>query len=117
MTMVRPCRLITRQRSHMGLTEGLTFIWSGLSENHAVENCAKQGRVEAEASRRGPSWYQNPCFPRQDAGPLGGHGDGVLEMGRKSGVGGRARSAVVVDVDGRPASSDRRCARERHWRI
>jgi hypothetical protein len=28
MTMVRPCRLITRQRSHMGLTEGLTFIQS-----------------------------------------------------------------------------------------
>jgi hypothetical protein len=26
MTMVRPCRLITRQRSHMGLTEALTFI-------------------------------------------------------------------------------------------
>ena len=25
-TMVRPCRLITRQRSHMGLTEGRTFI-------------------------------------------------------------------------------------------
>ena len=27
MTIVRPCRLITRQRSHMGLTEGRTFIW------------------------------------------------------------------------------------------
>jgi len=26
MTMVLPCRLITRQRSHMGLTEALTFI-------------------------------------------------------------------------------------------
>src|SRR5438552_2657896 len=26
MTMVRPCRLITRQRSHIGLTDGLTFI-------------------------------------------------------------------------------------------
>jgi hypothetical protein len=26
MTMVRPCRLITRQRSHIGLTEGLTFM-------------------------------------------------------------------------------------------
>src|SRR6185436_13103522 len=26
MTMVRPCRLITRQRSHMGLTDGRTFI-------------------------------------------------------------------------------------------
>src|SRR5260370_40985039 len=26
MTMVRPCRLMTRQRSHMGLTEGRTFM-------------------------------------------------------------------------------------------
>jgi hypothetical protein len=31
MTMVRPCRLITRQRSHMGFTEGLTFIQSFLT--------------------------------------------------------------------------------------
>jgi hypothetical protein len=26
MTMVVPCRLITRQRSHIGFTEGRTFI-------------------------------------------------------------------------------------------
>src|SRR6476659_6449491 len=26
MTIVRPCRLMTRQRSHMGLTDGRTFI-------------------------------------------------------------------------------------------
>ena len=26
MTMVLPCRLITRQRSHIGFTDGLTFI-------------------------------------------------------------------------------------------
>ena len=26
MTMVVPCRLITRQRSHMGLTDGRTFM-------------------------------------------------------------------------------------------
>src|ERR1700747_2128081 len=26
MTMVVPCRLMTRQRSHMGLTDGRTFI-------------------------------------------------------------------------------------------
>src|SRR5438477_9259837 len=28
MTMVRPCRLMTRQRSHMGLTDGRTFMAS-----------------------------------------------------------------------------------------
>src|SRR5256714_5182975 len=31
MTIVRPCRLITRQRSHMGLTDARTFISSTLS--------------------------------------------------------------------------------------
>src|SRR5207253_1841990 len=31
MTMVLPCRLITRRRSHMGLTEARTFISSTLS--------------------------------------------------------------------------------------
>src|SRR5437764_12978293 len=30
MTMVVPCRLITRQRSHMGLTDGRTFISSAV---------------------------------------------------------------------------------------
>src|SRR2546423_12683150 len=84
MTMVRPCRLITRQRSHMGLTEGLTFI-------------AWEGRARASASRRGPSWYQNPRFPCQDPRPLSGDGHGVLEMGRQRGIRGRDRPLVVVD--------------------
>ena len=30
MTMVVPCRLITRQRSHMGLTDGRTFTISAV---------------------------------------------------------------------------------------
>src|SRR3954451_5152543 len=40
MTMVVPCRLITRQRSHMGLTEGRTFIVLSampVGDAHAVE--------------------------------------------------------------------------------
>jgi hypothetical protein len=31
MTMVVPCRLITRQRSHIGLTDALTFTFLDLS--------------------------------------------------------------------------------------
>jgi hypothetical protein len=31
-TIVRPWRLITRQRSHMGFTDGLTFIRTSLGK-------------------------------------------------------------------------------------
>src|SRR3954468_24280 len=108
MTMVRPCRLITRQRSHLGLTEGLTFM----RRSWANRSRATKGRARAKASRRGPSWYQNPCFRREDAGSLDGHGDRVLEMGRQRGVGGRDRPVVVVDVDLRAARRDHRLDRE-----
>src|SRR6266516_2266048 len=38
MTMVVPCRVITRQRSHMGLTDGRTFISSvPVGDSTAVE--------------------------------------------------------------------------------
>src|SRR6059058_4913311 len=106
MTMVRPCRLITRHRSHMGFTEGLTFMRAVLWAN--------KGRAGAKASPRGWSWYQNPCFRRQDARPLGRDRDRVLEMGRQRRVGGRDRPVVVVDVDVRPPGGDHRLDRERH---
>src|SRR3954453_17166823 len=83
MTMVRPCRLMTRQRSHMGLTEGLTFM--------------RRGRARATfASRRGRSWYQDPAS-REDSRAVRGHGDRVLEMGGERAVRGRDRPAVLVD--------------------
>src|SRR5437660_9590606 len=36
MTMVVPCRLITRQRSHMGLTDGRTFMLSPIPIGNAA---------------------------------------------------------------------------------
>src|SRR4051794_15777852 len=110
MTMVRPCRLITRHRSHMGLTEGLTFI----VRSWACKSWANKGRAEAEASPRGSSWYQNPRFRRQDARPVRRDGHGVLEMGGQRGIGGRDRPLVVVDVDVRGAGGDHRLDRDRH---
>src|SRR3954469_13360111 len=99
MTMVRPCRLITRQRSHMGLTDGLTFM--------------RKGRARAFALRREASWYQDPCVG-EDLRPRCRDGHGVLEMGRQGAVGGRDRPVVVVDVDVRAAGRDHRLDRDRH---
>jgi hypothetical protein len=66
MTRTRPCRLITRHRSHMGLTDALTFI-------------GECGHAEFRPSRE-ESWYQNPR-QGQDPGPLLGDRHGVLEVG------------------------------------
>src|SRR6266852_1145755 len=43
MTMVLPCRLITRQRSHMGLTDALTFI--GICPSSVSVSDASAGEV------------------------------------------------------------------------
>src|SRR5215472_19014884 len=81
MTMVRPCRLMTRQRSHMGLTDGRTFMRG-------------KARAQAFACRRGPSSYQNPPFG-QDSRAVRRDGDRVLEMGRQRTIRGRDRPVVV----------------------
>jgi hypothetical protein len=49
MTMVRPCRLITRQRSHMGFTDGRTFKRKLLLDGAICS--AEKGRG-ADATRR-----------------------------------------------------------------
>src|SRR5579885_1881466 len=100
MTMVRPCRLITRQRSHIGLTDGLTFI------------ATKRTRTR-EASRREASWYQD-LAPREDPRAVGGDGHRVLEVGGERPVGGGDRPLVLVDVDVRLARGDHRLDRDRH---
>src|SRR4051794_16113463 len=99
MTMVRPCRLMTRQRSHMGLTDGLTFM--------------RKGRARAFALRREASWYQDPCVG-EDLRAGRGDRHGVLEMRCERAVGGRDRPVVVVDVDVRAAGRDHRLDRDRH---
>src|SRR5688572_5784802 len=56
MTMVRPCRLITRQRSHMGFTDGRTFM-DGLRLAVAVGDPAAGevvgGELDLDAVARG----------------------------------------------------------------
>src|SRR5881394_2929773 len=54
MTMVLPCRLITRQRSHMGFTEARTFISSTLSvgDSTAGEVVGRQLHLHLVAEHR-----------------------------------------------------------------
>src|SRR5437016_13610238 len=47
MTMVLPCRLITRQRSHMGLTEARTFI-SSVSVGNAASGEVIRGELDLD---------------------------------------------------------------------
>src|SRR6185437_12303437 len=106
MTMVRPCRLMTRQRSHMGLTDGRTFMTPGCS--------LSKRRARTTASRRGSSWYQDPGARSEDPRALRGDRHGVLEVGRQRAVLGRDRPLVVVDVDLGLADRDHRLDCDRH---
>jgi hypothetical protein len=42
MTMVVPCRLITRHRSHMGFTEGRTFIGDLLAQKDSAARLRRE---------------------------------------------------------------------------
>ena len=102
MTMVRPCRLITRQRSHMGLTEGLTFMDQKVDARVAIRLAARVVMVPG------------PLSPVRILGPVSRDRDGVLEMGCERAVRGRDRPLVVVDVHLRAADRDHRLDRDRH---
>ena len=41
MTMVVPCRLMTRHRSHMGFTDALTFMGTSFVQNRAGRGAVK----------------------------------------------------------------------------
>src|SRR4029078_3084790 len=104
MTSTLPCRLITRQRSHIGLTDALTFM----------RRCGKP------RLRHGPAATVNPTRGRpepalnadagggEDARSVVGHRDRVLEV-RGERVGARIdRPAVVAGVDACLAGGDHR---------
>jgi hypothetical protein len=56
MTMVVPCRLMTRQRSHMGLTDGRTFIMSAFSSE--ISRTAKPHATGNQCSRAAPAFVR-----------------------------------------------------------
>src|SRR3954447_6981260 len=63
MTMVRPCRLITRQRSHIGLTDGLTFISAIPVCNPAAREVVR-GEVHLDLVSRKDADVVLPHLPR-----------------------------------------------------
>src|SRR6185312_13737756 len=113
MTSTLPCRLITRQRSHIGLTDALTFM----------RRCGKPRLRHGPAAtvnrtRRRPDAALNAdARGGQDAGPLVGHRDRVLEVRGERIVARVDRPAVVPGVDAGPARGDHRLDGERHPRL
>src|SRR5438034_8262276 len=76
MTIVRPCRLITRQRSHMGLTDGRTFIGSSLLHS---ERDASAGEVVGRE-------LDLDSVAREDADVVLAHLPGDLGQNAQAGV-------------------------------
>ena len=106
MTMVVPCRLMTRQRSHMGLTDGRTFMaFSTLSSE--IPRTARPHATGDHRSRAAPAFVR--IF-----GPSGGDRDRVLEVRGEDLVDRGDRPVVVVDVDLGAAGGDHRLDREGH---
>src|SRR5437868_10357840 len=63
MTMVLPCRLMTRHRSHMGLTDGLTFISATPVRNSAAREVVRR-ELHLDLVAREDSDVVLPHLPR-----------------------------------------------------
>src|SRR5215211_6387877 len=110
MTSTLPCRLITRQRSHIGLTDALTFM----------RRCGKPRLRHGPAAtvnrtrRRPESALNADACGSENPGLLIGDRDRVLEVRGERIVARVDRPAVVGGVDARLARGDHRLDRERH---
>src|SRR4029453_7586155 len=98
MTSTLPCRLITRQRSHIGLTDALTFM----------RGCGKPRLRHGPAATVNRTRRRSEPALNADAGggenprAVIGDRDGVLEV-RGEGVDARVdRPTIVASVDARP---------------
>src|SRR5918995_2477733 len=80
MTMVRPCRLITRQRSHMGLTDGRTFMMklgsSAIAEGDPAAGEVVGRELDLDAVAGGDADVVLPHLPRD----RGEHGVAFVQL-------------------------------------
>src|SRR4029079_12602618 len=92
MTSTLPCRLITRQRSHIGLTDALTFM------RRCGEPRLRHGpAATVNRTRRRPKTALNAdAGGGEDAGAALRDGDGVLEVRRERIVARVDRPPVVA---------------------
>src|SRR6186997_2055165 len=79
MTMVRPCRLITRQRSHMGLTDGRTFM-NGDSSAVAERDAATREVVGRELDLDSVAGRDADVVLPHLPGDRGEHGVAFVEL-------------------------------------
>ena len=90
MTMVRPCRLITRQRSHIALTEGRTFNWDPLVLGAMAVGDPTAGQVVGRKLHPDAIARQDPDEVHPElAADVGEHPVAILQLDREHRVGER----------------------------
>src|SRR5216117_995204 len=122
MTSTLPCRLITRQRSHIGLTDALTFMGRcgkprqdtarprlSMLANAVQQPSGALGRQPGDCRSSDADFRE-----REDARTVFGHRDRVLEVACKRVVARVDRPAVVAREDAGLAGGDHRLDREGH---